>query len=290
MTLALNCAGHPPTHTHTHHCPWPHVGGRKGGRAKTQAILRNLLKLLSWVLESHCYLFFLGMAFFFFSMRKFSFRKWSRNVFWLIFFHRNHDQLSLSTSADSQQTAGAGVISQWGGFPSSWGRSRVALSASRTRGSGAGSPGILCPFLRKGRLSAAWDLEYYTHILAAQWEQSLLSGLVLYNVFHYHNPQLDKDVWSKKTSSHETSMSGQSRSHTSLCHLPAPATPRKIPTANCHYKPSLSPIHILCDSTTLKNRLKTFCGLATSGSTEQQKCFKDWAECRDVNIVGTGPF
>lgn len=82
-------------------------------------------------------------------------------------------------------------------------------------------------------------------------------------------------------------MSGQFESHTSLCHplLLWPHGGRTQPLTaiiNPSFPPSL-----LHGSTTLKNRLKTFCGLATLG-TPEQKCIRDWAECADPNI--TGPF
>lgn len=51
--------------THTHQCYHSMIYTvLGGGREKTQAILRNLPKLLPWVLESHCSFFFLGISFF----------------------------------------------------------------------------------------------------------------------------------------------------------------------------------------------------------------------------------
>lgn len=93
-------------------------GKRKRGEGeKKQDILRNLPHWPSWVLGSYCGLFFLGIVLVFF-MRKFSFIKWSSNVFRLIFSLKSWPTFTFHSCWQRSATAQAGVISQWGEFHS----------------------------------------------------------------------------------------------------------------------------------------------------------------------------
>lgn len=157
----------------------------------------------------------------------------------------------------------------------------MALPASRTVGFSLGSPGILGSFAQKGCSQQPETGECRTHVLALQPGKSSLSrSTVLYNFLRSEqSPALPRACGVRGHIPRRRVCAGPSPKATPTLLSPPPA-----PATNCHCT-FPCPIFTVWFSYFIKSILRTCRGLATPGTLEQQICFRDEAEGRDLNTV-----
>lgn len=220
-------------------------------------------------------------------MRKFSFREWSGNVFWLIFSPKPWPTFTFYGCWHQERGPKLGWLHDGVGF---------APAPRKVRGDPSQLPGLwgplgkprnsVLPFLRKGLPAAVATFQQ-----DGRKNQSLLSA-VLYNFLHYDSSQ----PWPGHVGEEGTFP----RDEHCKAPPPKPHRPCRHPLLLWPHQGRTRPLtaiikspfpHLYCMVQLLyKKHIKDILWFSNLGTLEQQKCLRNQAGYRDLNTGRTGPF